>query len=57
MKVGKILGISGIATALCFSAGTLLAQDNSNSTSNGGGGQGRRAVAAAISIPRNSNSA
>ncbi|MGD1018296.1 MAG: hypothetical protein ABSA12_03145 [Verrucomicrobiia bacterium] len=42
MKLGKILGICGIAAALCLSAGTLLAQDNSNSTSNGGGGQGRR---------------
>jgi Spy/CpxP family protein refolding chaperone len=42
MKVGKILGICGIAAALCLSAGTLLAQSNSNSNSNGNGGQGRR---------------
>ena len=42
MKVGKILGISGIAAALCLSAGTLWAQGNSNSNANGGGGQGRR---------------
>jgi len=42
MKLGKILGICGMATALCLSAGTLLAQDNSTSNSNGGGGQGRR---------------
>jgi hypothetical protein len=42
MKLGKILGICGIAAALCLSAGTLLAQDGSNSNSNGGGGQGRR---------------
>jgi hypothetical protein len=42
MKLEKILGICGIAAALCLSAGTLLAQDNSNSNSTGGGGQGRR---------------
>jgi len=42
MKVGKILGICGIATALCMSAGSLSAQSNSNSNSTGGGGQGRR---------------
>ena len=42
MKHGKILGICGIAVALCLSAGTLLAQDNSNSNSNASGGQGRR---------------
>ncbi|MGO9246350.1 MAG: hypothetical protein ACLPT4_01115 [Verrucomicrobiia bacterium] len=42
MKLGKILGVCGIAAALCLSAGTLLAQSNSNSNSNGGGGQGRR---------------
>jgi hypothetical protein len=42
MKVGKILGICGIAAGLCLGAGTLLAQSNSNSNSNGNGGQGRR---------------
>lgn len=42
MKVGKILGICGLAAALCLSAGQLLAQSNSNSNSNGNGGQGRR---------------
>jgi len=42
MKVGTIVGICGIAAAICLSAGTLLAQDNSNSNTNGGGGQGRR---------------
>lgn len=42
MKVGKILGICGIATALCLSAGSVSAQNNSNSNSTGGGGQGRR---------------
>jgi hypothetical protein len=42
MKLGKILGICGIAAAVCLCAGTLQAQDNSNSNSNGGGGQGRR---------------
>jgi Spy/CpxP family protein refolding chaperone len=41
MKVGKILGICGFTAALCLSAGSLLAQDNSNSNSNGGGGPGR----------------
>ncbi len=42
MKVGKILGICGIATALCLSAGTLWAQNGSNSNATGDGGQGRR---------------
>jgi Spy/CpxP family protein refolding chaperone len=42
MKLGKILGICGIAAALCLGASTLLAQDNSNSNSNGGETQGRR---------------
>ncbi len=42
MKLGTILGICGFTAALCLSAGTLLAQDNSNSNANGGGGQGRR---------------
>ncbi|MGA2603427.1 MAG: hypothetical protein ABSG14_04290 [Verrucomicrobiia bacterium] len=42
MKVEKILGICGIAAAVCLSASTLLAQDNTNSNSNAGGGPGRR---------------
>jgi hypothetical protein len=43
MKLGKILGMCGIAAALSLSAGTLQAQDGSNSNTNGGGGgQGRR---------------
>jgi len=42
MKVEKILGICGIAAAVCLSADTLLAQGNTNSNANGGGGQGRR---------------
>jgi Spy/CpxP family protein refolding chaperone len=42
MKVGTILGVCGIAAAICLGAGTALAQDNSNSNSTAGGGQGRR---------------
>jgi Spy/CpxP family protein refolding chaperone len=42
MNIGKIMGICGIAAALCWSAGSVSAQSNSNSNSTGGGGQGRR---------------
>jgi hypothetical protein len=37
MKVNQLLVIGGIATALCLSTGSLLAQDD-----NGGGGRGGR---------------
>jgi Spy/CpxP family protein refolding chaperone len=42
MKAGKIVGICGIAAALCLSASGVLAQSNSDSNATGGGGQGRR---------------
>jgi hypothetical protein len=42
MKLEKLLGICGIAAAVCLCAGTIFAQNSSNSNPNSGGGQGRR---------------
>lgn len=43
MKLNRLIATCGLAAALCLSAGSLFAQDNTNDNGNGGqGGQGRR---------------